>query len=446
MSLSVPHASVAVEPTHPVDVNDLVSFRRSFRNCLTARGEALFELTGAVLCKNGPVTTLVGLSLVGEHRRGHGALYDGLAAGGIAPERVRTAVAAALPPPRDDQGRDQAGRGFGPGAAPEQWFVSMPGVVDLPVPEFSRITTSTLTTASVASECRRVSGRIAVCADRSRQPVRVPIPPSSAVELDGIEWVVASAVAADHVPQRDIDMASALADGGGAGEEQRLLAHYVEDWFDAELLTSFATRGCQRVLAGLDMPTHSRGSPALSDCFAGSGCLATSSGHWSVDFYDFYKSASVVEGVAWFGDVHQRAAADGARHGTPILTPLSGRLGPRVNLFFRTDSMAAAAPTTMRRYAYSLAVWLEFLGVFGRTWDAATVRDVEAFKDWRLTDVRNREISTISHLTVDDIQIDNETIAINIRSSSPHSSHAAGRTDPKTHGNPPQQGQDRNPR
>ena len=103
--MSVPHASVAVEPTHPIDVNDLVSFRRSFRDCLTARAEALFELTDAVLCKNGPVTTLVGLSLVGEHRRGHGALYDGLAAGGIDPERVRTAVAAALPPPRDDQGR-----------------------------------------------------------------------------------------------------------------------------------------------------------------------------------------------------------------------------------------------------------------------------------------------------------------------------------------------------
>lgn len=51
--------------------------------------------------------------------------------------------------------------------------------------------------------------------------------------------------------------------------------------------------------------------------------------------------------------------------------------------------MAGAAVTTMRRYAYALVVWLEFLGVFGRSWDEATVRDVEAFKDWRLTDLRN---------------------------------------------------------
>jgi hypothetical protein len=32
----------------------------------------LFELTDALLCADGPVTTLVGLSLAGEHRRGHG--------------------------------------------------------------------------------------------------------------------------------------------------------------------------------------------------------------------------------------------------------------------------------------------------------------------------------------------------------------------------------------
>jgi site-specific recombinase XerD len=67
----------------------------------------------------------------------------------------------------------------------------------------------------------------------------------------------------------------------------------------------------------------------------------------------------------------------------------SGYADARVNLFFRTGAMAAASVTTLRRYAYSLAVWLEFLGVFGRSWHEATVRDMEAFKDWRLTDLRN---------------------------------------------------------
>jgi hypothetical protein len=75
-----------------VDLDYLVSFRRSFHDCFTTRADALFELTDAVLCANGPVTTLVGLSLTPEHRRGHGALYDGLTAGGIDGDRVRTAV------------------------------------------------------------------------------------------------------------------------------------------------------------------------------------------------------------------------------------------------------------------------------------------------------------------------------------------------------------------
>src|SRR5260370_41800646 len=51
--------------------------------------------------------------------------------------------------------------------------------------------------------------------------------------------------------------------------------------------------------------------------------------------------------------------------------------------------MAAARPATWRRYAFALVVWLNFLSVFGRSFDEATARDVEAFKDWRLTDPRN---------------------------------------------------------
>jgi hypothetical protein len=39
------------------------------------------------LCTDGPVTSLVGLSLAAEHRRGHGALYDA-----VNNERVRTSL------------------------------------------------------------------------------------------------------------------------------------------------------------------------------------------------------------------------------------------------------------------------------------------------------------------------------------------------------------------
>jgi hypothetical protein len=54
-------------------------FRQDFHQCLTARADALFELTDALLCADGPVTSLVELSLQPEHRRGHGTLYDSAA-------------------------------------------------------------------------------------------------------------------------------------------------------------------------------------------------------------------------------------------------------------------------------------------------------------------------------------------------------------------------------
>ncbi|MGW4772554.1 group II intron maturase-specific domain-containing protein [Nocardia sp. NPDC004278] len=60
VALSVPDAVVGVEPTRVDDVNSLAAFRCSFYDCLGSRSDALFELTDAVLCCEGPVTTLVG--------------------------------------------------------------------------------------------------------------------------------------------------------------------------------------------------------------------------------------------------------------------------------------------------------------------------------------------------------------------------------------------------
>ncbi len=51
----------------------LAAFRQELYRCFSARADALFELADAVLlCADGPVKTLVGLSLAPEHRRGHG--------------------------------------------------------------------------------------------------------------------------------------------------------------------------------------------------------------------------------------------------------------------------------------------------------------------------------------------------------------------------------------
>ena len=75
----------------------LRKFRQSLYECLDARADALFELADAVLCADHPVASLVQLSLEPEFTRGHGALYDALAAGRIDDEKLFSLLAAELP-------------------------------------------------------------------------------------------------------------------------------------------------------------------------------------------------------------------------------------------------------------------------------------------------------------------------------------------------------------
>jgi hypothetical protein len=86
----------------PVEV--LAGFRLEFHACLGARADELSELADAVLCADGPVKTLAGLSLAAEHRRGHGALYDAVSHGRIDIGRLRRSLAG-LPLPRSADGR-----------------------------------------------------------------------------------------------------------------------------------------------------------------------------------------------------------------------------------------------------------------------------------------------------------------------------------------------------
>lgn len=96
---------ISVPEVRPVDAaGDLSRFRRGLFGCLSARADALFELADSVLCADGPVRSLPALSLVAEHRRGHGALYDALAAGRVEVDRLRTVVAS-VPLPRAADGR-----------------------------------------------------------------------------------------------------------------------------------------------------------------------------------------------------------------------------------------------------------------------------------------------------------------------------------------------------
>lgn len=91
--------SMLQNPSRVESLPVLSRFRTEFYACLTARRDALFELADAVLCADGPVKTLVGLSLVPEHRRGHGALYDAVNHGGIDIGRLQVALAK-VPLPR----------------------------------------------------------------------------------------------------------------------------------------------------------------------------------------------------------------------------------------------------------------------------------------------------------------------------------------------------------
>lgn len=79
-------------------------FREDLFDCLTARGDELFELVDALLCADGPVTSPVDLTLVAEHRRGHGAMYEALNHGSVDVPRLRQ-VLAGLPMPRAADGR-----------------------------------------------------------------------------------------------------------------------------------------------------------------------------------------------------------------------------------------------------------------------------------------------------------------------------------------------------
>src|ERR1700750_2148717 len=82
----------------------LSRFRRDFHACLTARADELSELADAVLCADGPVRDLAGLSLAPEHRRGHGALYDAVNHGRVDIGRLRRSLAG-LALPRAADGR-----------------------------------------------------------------------------------------------------------------------------------------------------------------------------------------------------------------------------------------------------------------------------------------------------------------------------------------------------
>jgi DDE superfamily endonuclease len=139
---------------HAADVGPLAvlsRFRIDFHACLTARADELSELADAVLCTDGPVRDLAGLSLAPEHRPGHGALYDAVSHGRVGTGRLRRSLAG-LALPRAADGRLVVAAGV------SNWL--RPGAAASPDPQ---ITTSTETSrygTAVAAAWDRVHPRL----------------------------------------------------------------------------------------------------------------------------------------------------------------------------------------------------------------------------------------------------------------------------------------------
>jgi hypothetical protein len=101
-------------------------FRWEWYRSLTRRPDALFELTDAVLCAPGPVTSPPELSLAGVHRRGHGSTYAALSDGRMDVDRLRVALAG-LRLPRGSDGPDPVGGGRDAMAAPGRRMLTAAG-------------------------------------------------------------------------------------------------------------------------------------------------------------------------------------------------------------------------------------------------------------------------------------------------------------------------------
>jgi hypothetical protein len=78
----------------------LIDFRAAFHRLLWRRADALFELTDAMLCAQGPVRSPVELSMEPEFRRGHGSVYAALDQGRIDAGGLRRLLLGAAAPAR----------------------------------------------------------------------------------------------------------------------------------------------------------------------------------------------------------------------------------------------------------------------------------------------------------------------------------------------------------
>jgi len=125
-------------------------------------------------------------------------------------------------------------------------------------------------------------------------------------------------------------------------------------------------------------------------------------GGWTLHFYDFRQPFAPVDDVVpGLGDVESWAKRNGARDGTPFFLDPWGRADALVNAFWRDPLVRQRAPTTVRRYALSLKVWLDFLHAIDVRWDRASRSELAAFKEWRLSAQANPHHVSANSFCVD---------------------------------------------
>lgn len=90
-------------------------------------------------------------------------------------------------------------------------------------------------------------------------------------------------------------------------------------------------------------------------------------------------------------DLATWARESGMRHRQRFLIAPTGFPDLRVNAYLASPRIRSLAETTQRDYAYSLALWLNFLDATDQVWWEAGEDDAEEFKFWRLTDPENEQ-------------------------------------------------------
>lgn len=129
-------------------------------------------------------------------------------------------------------------------------------------------------------------------------------------------------------------------------------------------------------------------------------------GSWYLDFYAFKRPLVPVDDLApEAGDVLVRARRNGAREGTPVFLDPAGRADALVNAFWRDPDVRRLKPSTVRRYARSLKVWLDFLHSLDVRWDQVSRSELAAFKEWRLSAEENPRTVVAGSFCVDQAAI-----------------------------------------